>query len=46
MPDNAPVTYPSPAYIVDHFSTHGVQAGIDFWNSHILTDSIKEQIKQ
>ncbi|KAJ5538025.1 hypothetical protein N7494_007504 [Penicillium frequentans] len=45
-PENAPVTYPSPAYIVDHFSSHGVQAGIDFWNSHILTDSMKEQIKQ
>ncbi|KAJ5701307.1 hypothetical protein N7488_008855 [Penicillium malachiteum] len=43
-PNNAPITYPHPAYVVDHFSPHGVQAGIEFWNSHILTDEIKEQI--
>ncbi|KAJ5719718.1 hypothetical protein N7493_007296 [Penicillium malachiteum] len=45
-PDNAPVTYLHPAYVVDHFSSHGVQAGIKFWNSHILTDEIKDQIKR
>ncbi|KAJ5715286.1 uncharacterized protein N7483_012467 [Penicillium malachiteum] len=43
-PENAPVTYPHP--IVDHFSPHGVEAGIKFWDSHILTDGIKEQIKR
>ncbi|KAJ6024651.1 hypothetical protein N7540_005448 [Penicillium herquei] len=44
--DNAPVTYPHPAYIVDHFSSNGVKAGIEFWNSHILTDDIKYQIER
>lgn len=40
------LTDPSPAYVVDHFSTAGVQASIDYWDSNILTDKLKTQMAQ
>ncbi|PYI36062.1 hypothetical protein BP00DRAFT_308050, partial [Aspergillus indologenus CBS 114.80] len=43
---NAPkVTYPSPAYIVDHFSTAGVDASVNYWNNHILSDELRQIMK-
>ncbi|RAH68886.1 uncharacterized protein BO66DRAFT_439892 [Aspergillus aculeatinus CBS 121060] len=43
---NAPkLTYPSPAYIVDHFSTAGVDASVSYWNNHILNDELRQIMK-
>lgn len=35
------VTYPFPAYIVDHFSSAGVDAGIKYWDEHVLTTDLR-----
>lgn len=44
---NAPnLTDPSPAYVVDHFSAAGVQASINYWNEHILSDELRPLILQ
>lgn len=40
------LTDPYPAYIVDHFSTAGVQASVDYWNAHILTDTLEAEMNQ
>ncbi|KAI1610524.1 hypothetical protein EDD36DRAFT_467586 [Exophiala viscosa] len=40
-PEAPLVTYPFPAYIVDHFSSAGVNAGIEYWSEHILTDELR-----
>ncbi|KAJ5691930.1 hypothetical protein N7462_001353 [Penicillium macrosclerotiorum] len=43
---NAPeVTYPFPAYIVDHLSPAGVQASVQYYNKHILSDEIRALLK-
>ncbi|PYH42961.1 uncharacterized protein BP01DRAFT_403856 [Aspergillus saccharolyticus JOP 1030-1] len=39
------LTYPSPAYIVDHFSTAGVDASVNYWNEHILNDELRQIMK-
>jgi hypothetical protein len=43
-PDAPDLTDPSPAYIVDHFSSLGVQASVDYWNSNILSPSLRTQL--
>ncbi|CAG9996931.1 unnamed protein product [Clonostachys byssicola] len=35
------LTYPWPAYIVDHFSEAGVEAGVKYWNENILTSEMR-----
>ena len=40
-PQAPKVTYPFPAYIVDHFSKAGAQASVKYWNEHILTDRLR-----
>ncbi|KAL4805214.1 hypothetical protein BDV18DRAFT_153020 [Aspergillus unguis] len=44
-PDAPKVTDPFPAYIVDHLSSAGVQASVDYWNQHILTDELRQIMK-
>jgi hypothetical protein len=43
-PDAPQLTDPGPAYIVDHFSAPGVQASVDYWNSNILSSSLRTQL--
>lgn len=38
--DAPKVTYPFPAYIVDHFSKGGVEAGVKYWDEHVLTTDL------
>lgn len=38
--DAPKVTYPFPAYIVDHFSKEGVEAGVKYWDEHVLTTDL------
>ncbi|KAL4948111.1 hypothetical protein BDW69DRAFT_203797 [Aspergillus filifer] len=39
------LTYPYPAYIVDHLSIAGVEASAKYWNKHILTDELRALMK-
>ena len=39
-PEGGPHTEPG-SYVVDHFSTAGTQALIDFWETHILDDELR-----
>jgi hypothetical protein len=45
-PDAPKVTYPFPAYIVDHFSPAGVEAGVKYWNEHILSPQLRPLLKR
>ncbi|CAG9947659.1 unnamed protein product [Clonostachys rosea f. rosea IK726] len=38
------LTYPWPAYIVDHFSEAGVEAGVKYWNENILTSEMRSAL--
>lgn len=44
-PDGPKVTYPFPAYIVDHLSSAGVDASVNYWNKHILSDELRQIMK-
>lgn len=39
--DAPKVTYSFPAYIVDHFSKEGVEAGVKYWDEHVLTTDLR-----
>lgn len=40
------VTYPFPAYIVDHFSVAGVEAGVKYWTENLLSDELLPLLAQ
>lgn len=44
---NAPkVTDPFPAYIVDHFSSAGVEAGVKYWDDNILQPELRSLLQK
>ncbi len=43
--DNAPVTDPQ-SYVVDHFSSDGSQAVIDYWNKALLTPAVLSGLRK
>ncbi|KAI8308530.1 hypothetical protein K4K59_010053 [Colletotrichum sp. SAR11_240] len=45
QPDG-PKVYSTPGYIVDHFSDAGVQAGVKYWEEHILTPELTALLRQ
>jgi hypothetical protein len=44
-PEGPKVTYPFPAYIVDHLSSAGVEASVNYWNMNILSDELRQIMK-
>ncbi|VUC32724.1 unnamed protein product [Clonostachys rosea] len=40
------LTYPWPAYIVDHFSEAGVLAGVNYWDEKILTSDMRDALSK
>lgn len=44
-PEAPKVTYPFPAYIVDHLSSAGVNASVDYWDKHILSEELRQIMK-
>ncbi|KAI8315087.1 hypothetical protein K4K61_002768 [Colletotrichum sp. SAR11_59] len=45
QPDG-PKVYSTPGYIVDHFSEAGVQAGVKYWEEHILTPELTALLRK
>ncbi|KAI8207506.1 hypothetical protein K4K52_002237 [Colletotrichum sp. SAR 10_76] len=45
QPDG-PKVYSTPGYIIDHFSEAGVQAGVKYWEKHILTPELTALLRQ
>ncbi|KAJ0332008.1 hypothetical protein COL922a_011591, partial [Colletotrichum nupharicola] len=45
QPDG-PKVYSTPGYIVDHFSEAGVQAGVKYWEEHILTSELTALLRE
>lgn len=45
-PTSDPLTYPYPAYIVDHFSKAGVEESINYWSAHLLSDKLRPLLKK
>ncbi|KAK1847422.1 secreted protein [Colletotrichum chrysophilum] len=45
QPDG-PKVYSTPGYIVDHFSEAGMQAGVKYWEEHILTPELTALLRE
>ncbi|KAE9580138.1 hypothetical protein CGMCC3_g3845 [Colletotrichum fructicola] len=45
QPDG-PKVYSTPGYIVDHFSKAGVQAGVKYWEEHILIPELTALLRE